>query len=171
MGIREKFTDDEWELVTGAPFLAGLAASLSDTTPSCFEKEMDAHIKNLKKSRDKYAHNPLISAILDEYYREDNAVSPEQPAASDENQEEPGEDITEDIMRTMGQRIEELSKAAKLAEEKLPQGEAQEFKQFLYDLAYVVANAAGEGFLGNWGKRISRQEAGFLEKLRLALNL
>jgi hypothetical protein len=170
MGIKDKFTTEEWEILTGAPFLAGLAASLSDTTPGCFSKELDSHVKNLRKSRGKYEHSPLITAILDEYYKEgSDEENKDVPVLESPNPSEPGGFEEEQI--TIGQRLEELADAARIAQEKLPQGEAQEYKQFLYDLAYLVANSAGEGFLGDWGKRISEQEAKFLERLRLALNL
>lgn len=48
--------------------------------------------------------------------------------------------------------------------------EGHEFKEFLYDLAYTIADASGTGVMGR-GEKISDYEAGFLNILRERLGL
>lgn len=49
--------------------------------------------------------------------------------------------------------------------------EANQFKAFLLALADSVVNAAGEGFFGNRGERVSAKEAEYLNQLKQRLNV
>jgi hypothetical protein len=49
--------------------------------------------------------------------------------------------------------------------------EANQFKAFLVALADKVVNAAGEGFFGNRGARVSANEAAFMNQLKQQLGV
>lgn len=49
--------------------------------------------------------------------------------------------------------------------------EAEQFKMFLVTLADKVVNAAGEGFFGNRGARVSANEAAYMNQLRQQLRI
>lgn len=169
MSGKRDYTAEEWNLLVGAPFLAGLACSLADSTPQTFRKEMDTHIQSLQKAKETYKHNELIIAVLEEYYKEEDDETTEEFDKNSE-EEESVDDSDEEVM-TIGERLEELKRVAEIVDRKAQPEEAREFKQFLYDLAYKVADAAGEGFWGDWGNKISEQEKKFLEKLRTVLEI
>jgi hypothetical protein len=52
--------------------------------------------------------------------------------------------------------------------EKADDQEAAAYRAFVYELAYEVANACGDGFLG-MGERINADEAKFLQNLKALL--
>jgi hypothetical protein len=49
--------------------------------------------------------------------------------------------------------------------------ESEQFKMFLLSLADKVVNAAGEGFFGNRGARVSTNEAAYMEQLKQQLHI
>jgi hypothetical protein len=49
--------------------------------------------------------------------------------------------------------------------------EAEQFKTFLVALAEKVVNAAGEGFFGNRGARVSANETAYLNQLKQQLHI
>lgn len=49
--------------------------------------------------------------------------------------------------------------------------EADQFKAFLLALAEKVVNAAGEGFFGNRGARVSTNEAAYMQQLKEHLHI
>jgi hypothetical protein len=50
-------------------------------------------------------------------------------------------------------------------------GEANQFKAFLVGLAEKVVNAAGEGFFGNRGARVSANEVAYMNQLKQQLGV
>jgi len=82
---------------------------------------------------------------------------------------ENGKDIANDGSNVMIEDLDRLvSRANEILAERAEEGEAQAYRAFVYELAYEVANACGDGFLG-MGNRINMSEAEFLHNLKTRL--
>ena len=66
--------------------------------------------------------------------------------------------------------LEKIKAAVAIAHLKATPKEAQEYKEFLYEIAIQIANASGEGIFGT-GPKISKQEAIVLERLKMLIEL
>lgn len=61
-----------------------------------------------------------------------------------------------------------VNRANEILAAKADETEAQAYRAFVYELAYEVANASGDGFFGT-GARINAKEADFLQNLKARL--
>lgn len=82
---------------------------------------------------------------------------------------ENGKDVANEGSPIMIEDLDRLvSRANEILAERAEEGEAQAYRAFVYELAYEVANASGDGFLG-LGSRINMNEAEFLHNLKTRL--
>ncbi len=154
MTTRDSFTDEEWALLTQATTSACTAITMSDATVVSLFKEMSALGRKLAQGKDTYQSNELLQAVLAHKQEAQKSQGGEAPLP---------EEAVVDSLNKVGQ-------VAKLLDEKATSVEAEQFKQFLYEIGVEVANASGEGWLG-FGKKVSDREEEGLEKLKTALGI
>ncbi|MFP4498422.1 MAG: hypothetical protein ACLFQV_09455 [Vulcanimicrobiota bacterium] len=149
MSIKDKFTEEEWEIIEDAPFAIGLGMSdVEKSNPNAEIKEFDSLVSYLSKSRNRFESNELIDTVLKSF----QFVSQSDGKGRNADQ--------------VAKYAEDVNKILK---EKHPGEETQQYKEFLVEIAKKVAKAHGEEMLGL--KRISKKEGALLEKLRKALEV
>lgn len=150
MGIEERFSEKDWIKLVESPFIIGFAASDADLDPSSSYSELDALMNTCGDAQDKYKDNELIQAVLSQASGVTNV--------DNSNGEQSG-----DVIKYAGE-------ISRIVEDLYPGIKGREFKRFLYEIGLKVSGAYGEGFLG-LGSKISKWEAEFLTKLKVALDL
>ncbi|MCD4783367.1 MAG: hypothetical protein K8T10_05970 [Candidatus Eremiobacteraeota bacterium] len=150
MGIEERFTEQDWIKLVESPFIIGLAASDADMDPSSSYSEFDALMHACGEAQEKYEDNELIQAVLSQ-------------VSGITNVDDSGGGPRGDVMEYAGD-------ISRILDDLYPGQKGLEFKRFLYGIGKKVSEAYGEGFLG-LGSKISKGEAEFLAKLKVALDL
>jgi hypothetical protein len=156
---RADFTDEEWTRLKRAPFIAGLAISLSDPGgPIELVKETAAALKTVTEAASQSERGELVTALAS--------------------------DVTEDAKARhnplggfkargalAGQEIlEELTAVNGIVSAKASPEDADAYRTWLNDAAREAADAAKEGgFLGFNAVRVSEGEQRMLDKLAEAL--
>ena len=141
------FTADEWELVLSAPPSAGVLVATAQRGGTF--RESFSIAKSYAEVRRRHGESELLDAIT--------SARPE-------------------IDHTRFQSVEELEQhalgkirdAVALVEAKAAPAEADEYREFIVDLAERVAAAHREGFLGASGERVSDAERAGIAKVREA---
>jgi hypothetical protein len=145
MTIKEKFTNEEWQLITDGPewIFAALAAADGNVAIMTKAKESKA-FKNVVKNYS--SSSPLVQEVLEDKTK----ISREIKNAS---------------LSEAEQALEEINKTL---DRKLSSPEVEQYRKFLTSVADSVAEAAGEGALG-LGQKISKNEQNALDKIKGAL--
>jgi hypothetical protein len=146
------FSDEEWTRLKRAPFIAGMAISLSDPGgPIELVKETAATLKTTVAGKDR---GGLVGELAAEL--ETDGKARQNPLSGFKAKG-----------ALAGQEIlEELGAANRIASEKASPEEAEAFRAWLRDAATEAANAAKEGgFLGFHATRVSEGEQRMLDKL------
>jgi len=158
------FSAEEWKLVRRAPFLAAFA--ISSVSPSGligFGRELDALSRSFQEFADKEANSKLMRALMDDLIMQSAA-----PVAEQTDQKE---NIAESEPSSQ-QNLESLRQAASLVEEKTSPEESGLFKEFVFQAAQKVAEAAREGgFLGIGSRQVTPGEQKMLAEIATALGL
>jgi hypothetical protein len=149
MAKKADFSDNEWDILADAPYLAGMGTSMADYTVTAYSKEMIILTKAYEEAKEHYAGNALIQAILAERSFHDS------------------DDVDINNL-TSDDFLKKIDEIARIVEKKSPAEECLEFKLFLYEIAMKVAKASGEGFLG-LGKKVSDKESDYLGRLKETL--
>ena len=162
MATKSDFTADEWKTLLESPLLAGFAITAAD--PIGFFttiKEGWAEAKELAAAKTS-ASDELIKAVA-----EDLLTSEGRTAARDGVQAlVAGAQISE----LKGKALGELKRAAALVDAKAP-ADAEAFKTWLGHISELVAQAAGEGFLGFGGVTVSDNERATLKEIHAVLGV
>ena len=158
MTSKVDYTNSEWNLLKQAITLIWLIVTASDFTLFSAFKEIFAFTQNIQNAELNYQDNQLIQGLLTDIY--------------DENQETKINEIenAENFEDFLEDALEKLKAAVVIAQIKATHKEAQEYKEFLYEIANQIANASGEGIFG-MGPKVSQKEAMVLEKLKITLDL
>jgi hypothetical protein len=149
------FTDEEWTRLKRAPFVAGMAISLSDPGgPIELVKETAATLKTAAGTASQGDRGELVTALASEVAAESkarkNPLSDFKPKGA-----QAGEEI-----------LEELSAVNAIVSGKASSEDAEAYRAWLKDAAQEAANAAKEGgFLGFHAVRVSEGEQRMLDKL------
>ncbi len=149
MSTKAKYTEVEWRLLCDSYMAASLCIAAGDDTHFSSLKEAIATERFKTTAKQKYQANALIQAILAEDVSLVDAVV---------------------VGTTAADFLEYIEQAVALVNRQASRQEAQEYKQFMYDMATAVANASGEGWFG-WGVKISAKEAAVLQRLEALLGL
>jgi len=149
MAIKADFTDQEWDLVSDAPFFAGMSVVMADYSIASVQKEIAVLTEAYDEAKAHYSDNELIQAILSERTLHDS------------------DDMDRTIMNP-DYFLGKLDEITRIVEKRAGQEECTECKIFLYEIAMKVAKASGEGFLG-LGKKVSERESDFLARLKETL--
>ncbi len=121
-------------------------------------KEVFTFSKEIKHAKLNYQDNQLIHNLL-----VDTSDAEKTTQINEIENSENFEDFLENV-------LEKLKAAVAIAHLKATPKEAQEYKEFLYEIANQIANASGEGIFGT-GPKISQKEAIVLEQIKKALEL
>jgi hypothetical protein len=153
------YTAEEWELLTRAPAMVGMAiVAASPSGPVGVVKEMAAIGRALGEASQLDETNTLISAIVADF------KAGHRPAGLTE-QVQNVEEIKASALQTCRDVVTLLTRKA-------PAPEAEGFKRWLMTAAQRVAEAAKEGgFLGIGGVRVSEAEQATLAEMAEALGV
>lgn len=168
----ERFSEEEWEMLSSFPLLIGSAAAGAGRSGlfGTFKEAM-ASIKGIMEGISLYPSNTLITAMVPEKEDLDDSKEAikEQHEYLAEKMKEKGVKKSEEIV-TMA--MEELQLVLPILEQHVSAQESMEYKQWLLHIAQKVAESAKEGdFLGIGGVRVSEEEQRFLEELKMNLKL
>jgi hypothetical protein len=158
MAGKTDFTEEEWDRLKRAPFIAGLAISLADPGgPIEAVKETAATLKSVTSAEDG-SRGPFVGAIAGE------------AVAEARERKNPFHDFKPKGALAGQEILEELTAVNAIVTAKASQEEADAYRQWLKDAAQEAANAAKEGgFFGFHAVRVSEGEQRMLDKLAEAL--
>jgi hypothetical protein len=153
------FTDEEWTRLKRAPFIAGMAISLSDPGgPIELVKETAATLKTVSGAAGQGGRGELVPAVAAEV------------AAEAKERKNPLSDFKAKGALAGQEILEELTAVNGIVSAKASPDEAEAYRAWLKDAAQEAANAAKEGgFLGFHAVRVSEGEQRMLDKLAEAL--
>ena len=157
MTSKASFTDDEWDRVLRAPFVAGMAITIADPGgPIEISKEMMATLRAA-------AVPPSQEELL-------AAVALDIQALMDQKQN-PARNFKPTSAATAGTEIlGELRAVDAIVAEKATPEETEAFRGWLVTAAQAAADAAKEGgFMGFGAVQVSEGEQAMLDQLRSAL--
>lgn len=156
------YTAQDLATIGNAPMQIGMAVAAVDLGIISTAKEAAALSKEVLNATKKYPNNSIIQAAFSEDAMKAGSIKIDK------------EDITAEDVQT-GTAIDKAIAAAQdaiaLLDGKATAEEIAEFKQFIYECADVVANAAGTGLFGRGREKVSDKEKVALEKVKTALGL
>jgi len=157
MTSKAAFTDDEWQRVLRAPFVAGMAITIADPGgPIEISKEMMA---TLRAATVPPSQEELLAAVALDIQ-----------ALMDQKQN-PARNFKPTSAATAGTEIlDELRAVGAIVAEKASPEETEAFRDWLVTVAQAAADAAKEGgFMGFGAVQVSEGEQAMLDQLRSAL--
>jgi hypothetical protein len=155
MTTRTDFTDEEWERLSRAPLVAGMAISIADPGgPIEAFKETNAALRTIVQDGQEGKFGELVKQIgqdvAERGRHRENPMHGFRPR---------GADARDEI-------LDELRAVNALLEQKLTPEEADQFREWLKTAAQRTALAAKEGgFLGFNAQRVSEGEQQMLDRL------
>ncbi|CAN0593309.1 unnamed protein product, partial [Ectocarpus sp. 12 AP-2014] len=163
----EKYTEEEWQLVSSMPQLVGIAMAGADSS-GIFgsSKEMFANAHGMMAAKKEYEGNHLIQAMLPDTTDASKAL--EDAKAQREiiigRFRASGAKSSEELKSFI---LEDCTKAIEILEIHETDEVIAGYKKMILDLAEKVANAAKEGdFLGFGGERFSEKEQKLFAELK-----
>jgi hypothetical protein len=142
------FTEEEWKTVLEAPPSAGLIVIASDRGGSI--RESFSMAKAYTEARKEHGDSQLLDELV--------TAKPEM----DHTRYHSPEELKEGCEKHIADAVELLK--AKATPEEL-----DEYKKFIVGLAYRVADARKEGFMGLSGERVSDDEKAAIAEVESAL--
>ena len=156
MTTKADYTNSEWQLLLQAITLVSMIIIASEFTLFSAVKEVFTFNKEVKHAKLNYQDNQLIQNLLVDIAQKTTQINEIENAVN-------FPEFLEDAQ-------EKIKAAVAITHLKATPKEAQEYKEFLYEIATQIANASGEGIFGT-GPKISQQEAIVLERLKMFLEL
>ena len=159
MTAKADFTDEEWTRLKRAPFVAGMAISLSDPGgPIELVKETAAAVKTVVGAVEQGGRGELVQAVAAE------------AAADAKTHKNPLHDFKPKGALAGQMVLDELTGVNAIVSAKASPEDAEAYRTWLKDAAREAADAAKEGgFLGFHAVRVSEGEQRMLDKLGEAL--
>jgi len=159
MTAKADFTDEEWTRLKRAPFVAGMAISLSDPGgPIELVKETAAAVKTVVGAVEQGGRGELVEAVATE------------AAADAKTHKNPLHDFKPKGALAGQMVLDELTGVNAIVSAKASPEDAEAYRTWLKDAAQEAADAAKEGgFLGFHAVRVSEGEQRMLDKLGEAL--
>ena len=150
------FTEEEWTRLKRAPFIAGMAISLSDPGgPIELAKETAATVKVVTQAGER---GELVGALATEV------------AAETKQRKNPFGEFKPKGALAGQEILEEIAAVNAIVTGKASPEDAEAYRAWLWDAARESANAAKEGgFFGFHAVRVSEGEQRMLDKLREVL--
>lgn len=170
--MREKFTDDQWTIISSTPIIIGSAMAMAGKSGMFGSiKEILASGNVLSAGGEKYPSNPLIQSIildvgLDQPEAQENIkVYRDKMMTNLENGE------VSDPKSMAEFAVQNLQKSIILIQEIAYPKDIDEYKQWIMGIGQTVAEVAKEGgFLGIGGEQVSQPEVDFLNRLKAILD-
>jgi hypothetical protein len=155
MTSKADFNEEEWTRLKRAPFVAGMAISLSDPGgPIELVKETAATLRTVLGAAEAGGRGELVDAIAREV------------AEGSRQRENPLHGFKASGALAGQEILEELAAVNRIVSEKATPEEAAAYREWLKTAAQEAANAAKEGgFLGFHAERVSEGEQRMLDKL------
>ena len=155
MTSKADFNEEEWTRLKRAPFVAGMAISLSDPGgPIELVKETAATLRTVLGAAEAGGRGELVDAIAREV------------AEGSRRRENPLHGFKASGALAGQEILEELAAVNRIVSEKATPEEAAAYREWLKTAAQEAANAAKEGgFLGFHAERVSEGEQRMLDKL------
>lgn len=172
MTIKEKYNQEEWNLIASTPLLvgAGMSAAASSGVMGTV-KEAFANTQAMLGGGEEFPDSQLVAAVAQKPTSMSEAKdrAADQRARLTEQMKERGISKPEEMRELV---IDNCRKVAFLLAEKEDQLEVGPYKQWLVNIADKVAQSATEGgFLGFGGTKFSDEEKVFLDEVRNALGM
>lgn len=172
MSIQQKFSEDEWFLLSSSPAMIGAAmSSAAKSGVIGTVKEMTASMRSTVAGLKEYPDSELIQALLKKAENWDEAKEKlgDYRTRSKEKME------TENIKSHEAlheQAIADCKATVALVDAKCSPEDAKAYKEWSLKIANNVAQAASEGgFMGFGGEKVSAEEAVMLTKFEQALGV
>lgn len=171
MKFSEKYTEDEWRIISSIPQAVGvIMAGTGRSGLFGSGKETIANARALMSAENEFADNGLIQEIIPDPSDQRKAIERvrEQTSFITDKIKENNIKDSEQLSRLI---LEDCKKSIELIEAKEDATIVNDYKKWLLIIAKKVANAAKEGdFLGFGGERFSEKEQRLYRKLKTVLN-
>jgi hypothetical protein len=160
MGVKEKFTTEEWRTLLRAPMLVSYAvAGAAPSDEEGYISEMRAVADAISESEERAAKDSLISEVVAQII-----------ANAEDNERGQTEKIS--VSDTKGRALANCQEVAALLQAKVSAEEADEYKRWLLGVAQRVASAAKEGgIFGFGGAQVSKTEVATISEIAAALGV
>jgi hypothetical protein len=156
------YTSEELNTIADAPMAIGMAVAMADMGIISSAIEAVALTKEIVGAAKKYPNNSIVQAAFSEAVLTSGQIQHKKPDVKPE-------DIQSGAFVT--QAIATVDRAVTTIGSKATPQEITEFKQFIYDCAEAVANAAGSGLFGSGNPKVSPAEASALAKIKAGLSI
>jgi hypothetical protein len=156
------YTSEELSAISNAPMSIGMAVAMADMGIISTAIEAVALTKEIMGAAKKYPNNLIVQAAFSEAVLTSGKIERKKPDVK-------AEDLESGVIVTKAIASVDLAIAA--IGDKATPAEVTEFKQFIYDCADAVANAAGSGLFGSGSQKVSPGEAAALAKIKAALSI
>ncbi|MBW4468361.1 MAG: hypothetical protein KME07_23290 [Pegethrix bostrychoides GSE-TBD4-15B] len=153
------YTSEEMSKVAEAPMMIGMAVAMVDMGIVSTAIEAAAMSKQVAGAAEKYPNNSIIQAVFSEAAIKGGSVKLEKPDIKPEDVQSGA--VVDKALATVETAVAAIG-------DKATPAEISEFKQFVYDCADAVANAAGSGLFGSGNPKVSEKEAAALAKIKAA---
>jgi hypothetical protein len=156
---KSDFTEDEWSRIVRAPFVAGMAISLSD--PGGPVEATKETMATLRSATNPESDEELLTAVAGEI----EALTQQKKSPLG------GYRPTAEGAHWGDQVLEELRAVCSLVAARATPEEASAFGRWLVTSAQAAADAAKDGgFLGFGGQQVSEREEAMLAQVRAAVS-
>jgi hypothetical protein len=160
MTKKSDFTPEEWQQLMQAPMTVSALITLSSPALGDAVKESMAAAKMITKTAQSGDNSELLAALVGQF-QDKKAAKAAQPKIE-----------SKDPQEIIAQLLDNVTATTALLDAKATPEEAAEIKQWLYDMAVVVAEAAKEGdFMGIGGERVNAAEKAMLQQISDTLGL
>jgi hypothetical protein len=156
------YTSDELSAIVQAPMSIGMAVAMADMGIVSTAIEAVALTKEIVGAAKKYPQNSIVQTAFSETAITSGKIERKQLHLT-------AEDVENGSIVIKAIAAVDLALAA--IGTKATPTEITEFKQFIYDCAEAVANAAGSGIFGSGNPKVSPAEAAALVKIKAALGV
>lgn len=157
------YTSDELATVAGAVMITGMAVAMVDAGIISTAIEAAALAKEVAAAATNYPNNDIIQTLFSQEALEKAKVNP--PA----KMEIKAADLQPDT--AVDTAINKISDALAVLNAKAIPEDIQQYKEFIYNCAEAVAEAAGSGLFGTGSPKVSSKEAAALSQLKAFLEI
>lgn len=170
MTFETRFTEEEQVLLSSLPAMFGSAMTFAADSGMATIKEMIASSRTMLDGSKNFADNEIITGILPSMTSMKDALS-EAKGLREKLQAHLANQNVTDKAQMVSLVIEDAKKINDLLIAKATLDEANQYKNWVLDIAEDVAKSASEGgFLGFGGTQISDGEKAIFGDMALALN-
>lgn len=169
MSLEDRFTEEEIFLLASTPTQVGAVMSFAESSGLGTIKELMANSKTVVSGIKKYPDNEIITGILPQVgeFKQAMTQAKSMRQKSVERLEKRNIQSTEQLH---DETLKDCRSVAMLLEQKATPQEADEYKQWVMEIAENVAKAAKEGgILGFGGTEISNAEKDTFSEIATAL--